>query len=158
MIKKCRICKTDKEIFEFSYKNKEKEIRSSYCKECNKTYQRSHYQKYKKEYLIDSKERRAVRVKENQQNALDFLLQNPCIDCAETDPMVLDFDHLRDKKKGVCQMITEGYSWKTIKAEIAKCVVRCANCHRRKTMIEFGWFRSLAYNANGRAPCFSNKS
>jgi hypothetical protein len=30
-----------------------------------------------------------------------------------------------------------------LKAEIAKCQVRCANCHRRRTAAQFGWWRSL---------------
>jgi hypothetical protein len=53
----------------------------------------------------------------------------------------LEFDHVQgDKKLPVAAMIG-GYSWETIETEIAKCVVRCANCHRRKTARERGWYR-----------------
>ncbi|QDH48465.1 hypothetical protein SEA_ZIKO_129 [Gordonia phage Ziko] len=33
------------------------------------------------------------------------------------------------------------YSEQAVKEEIAKCDVRCANCHRRKTVTQFGWWK-----------------
>ena len=50
------------------------------------------------------------------------LKANPCVDCGETDIIVLEFDAAR-----------KGVSMKKLKDEIAKCEVRCSNCHRRKT-------------------------
>ena len=65
-----------------------------------------------------------------------------CIDCGETNPLLLDFDHLRDKRANVSQLVQSGFSWATIAAEIDKCVVRCANCHARKTAREIGSYRT----------------
>jgi len=56
-----------------------------------------------------------------------------CADCGESNPIVLDFDHLKDKKYNVSRMIHDGFSWKAIKKEIEKCEVVCANCHRIRT-------------------------
>ena len=56
-----------------------------------------------------------------------------CIDCGNKNPIVLDFDHLKDKKYNVSRMIHDGFSWAAIKKEIAKCEVVCANCHRIRT-------------------------
>jgi hypothetical protein len=56
-----------------------------------------------------------------------------CVDCGVTNPIVLDFDHLKDKKYNVSRMIHDGFSWAAIKKEIAKCEVVCANCHRIRT-------------------------
>jgi transcription elongation factor Elf1 len=56
-----------------------------------------------------------------------------CLDCGESNPIVLDFDHLKDKKYNVSRMIHDGFSWAAIKKEIAKCEVVCANCHRIRT-------------------------
>jgi hypothetical protein len=39
------------------------------------------------------------------------------------------------------ELIAGGYSIATIQAEIDKCDVLCANCHRKKTMDDRGWFR-----------------
>lgn len=41
----------------------------------------------------------------------------------------------------VSQLVGAGYSLTTLQAEIDKCDVLCANCHRKKTMDDRGWFR-----------------
>ena len=56
-----------------------------------------------------------------------------CVDCGITNHIVLDFDHLRDKKYNISRMIHDGFSWAAIKKEISKCEVVCANCHRVRT-------------------------
>jgi hypothetical protein len=58
-------------------------------------------------------------------------LASGCIDCGYNDNAeVLDFDHVEAGSKiaGIAAMID--HSWENIMAEIEKCVVRCANCHR----------------------------
>jgi hypothetical protein len=56
-----------------------------------------------------------------------------CVDCGEKNHVVLDFDHLKNKKYNISRMIHDGFSWAAIKKEIAKCEVVCANCHRIRT-------------------------
>lgn len=56
-----------------------------------------------------------------------------CTDCGESNPIVLDFDHLKNKKYNISRMVHDGFSWKAIKKEIEKCEVVCANCHRIRT-------------------------
>ena len=65
-----------------------------------------------------------------------YLLEHPCVDCGEADPLVLDFDHVRGKKTlDVNRMINYRYGWNRILEEIEKCEVRCCLCHRRQTAI-----------------------
>lgn len=79
----------------------------------------------------------------------EYLLAHPCVGCGERDPVVLDFDHVKGQKKnGVSEMVNDEYGLELIKEEIEKCVVRCANCHRRRTArigkhwkLKFGWYR-----------------
>jgi len=52
---------------------------------------------------------------------------------------VLEFDHFRDKRANVSKVVMECWRWETIEAEIAKCEIQCANCHRRKTARDFKW-------------------
>jgi hypothetical protein len=47
--------------------------------------------------------------------------------------VVLEFDHLRDKVANISKLVHLGADWETTLAEIAKCEVVCANCHRRRT-------------------------
>lgn len=74
----------------------------------------------------------------------EYLSTHPCVDCGCDDTRVLEFDHVRDSKKAdVAVMIRNGCSWSAIQAEIAKCEIRCANCHRIKTLEDRDSWRSL---------------
>lgn len=65
----------------------------------------------------------------------EYFEAHPCIDCGESDPVVLDFDHRNPEEKtmGIADLIgINQASNETLLREIEKCDVRCANCHRRK--------------------------
>lgn len=65
----------------------------------------------------------------------EYLRGHPCVDCGEIDSIVLEFYH-RDraaKRIEISRMLRRGFSLESVKAEVGKCDVRCANCHRRKT-------------------------
>jgi 5-methylcytosine-specific restriction endonuclease McrA len=62
------------------------------------------------------------------------------VDCGEKDPIVLEFDHIHSKKANVAAMLNH-HGWPAIQQEIEKCEIRCANCHRRRTAKQFGWFK-----------------
>jgi hypothetical protein len=64
----------------------------------------------------------------------DYKLERGCIDCGyKANPAALDLDHRdpSDKRTNVATMVT--YDRALLLAELAKCDVRCANCHRIKT-------------------------
>jgi hypothetical protein len=63
------------------------------------------------------------------------------VDCGENDPVVLEFDHRDPEQKveTICGLLRNLADNHTLLTEIAKCDVRCANCHRRKTAKQFGW-------------------
>lgn len=82
---------------------------------------------------------RAALIARNRAFAAEWKRTHPCIDCGFSDPRTLDFDH-RDRAKKFHQvsfLISRCYSLDVVKAEIAKCDVRCANCHRIKTTESF---------------------
>ena len=56
-----------------------------------------------------------------------------CLVCGENDPVVLDFHHRGNVKKDdhVMRMAGRRISIERVRAELGKCVVLCANCHRR---------------------------
>ena len=73
---------------------------------------------------------------------MTYLSENPCVDCSEADIVVLQFDHLYDKKFNVAQMVFS-HGLEKLQEEVTKCEVRCANCHTRKTARDFGWTKLL---------------
>lgn len=65
-----------------------------------------------------------------------YLSTTPCVDCGEDDREVLEFDHRDPSAKHFTIGDSKNrmsLSLPRIQAEIAKCDVRCANCHRRRT-------------------------
>ena len=72
--------------------------------------------------------------KENQEKLWTFLADKHCTDCPETDPLVMEFDHVRGNKRSSISRMLRHCLWSTILTEIAKCEIRCANCHRRRTV------------------------
>lgn len=129
MLKQCIKCKEWKEEDEFSWKNKSQRKRHSQCKECRR---KADNQRYKE----DEKRKEAVKeVHRNQVKILRNFVQSikkssKCAICGDDRWYVLDFHHLSDKKFTISQKIQEGCSINTLKEEIAKCIVVCANCHR----------------------------
>ena len=72
---------------------------------------------------------------------LEFFETHACVDCGETDPLVLEFDHRGDKLFGVSNGLRDR-AWVAVLAEMAKCDVVCANCHRRRTALRGGFLRA----------------
>lgn len=54
--------------------------------------------------------------------------------CGQNNYMSLDFHHkdVKDKKYSINKLISHGYKLETIKNEIDKCIIICANCHRKE--------------------------
>lgn len=74
----------------------------------------------------------------------DYLSKQKCVDCGEKDPVLLEPDHVRGKKKhGVGSMIRAARAWSEIEEELAKCDIRCVSCHRKKTAKDQGWYKYL---------------
>jgi hypothetical protein len=137
----CNKCHEKKNIENFSFKNKEKKIRKKICKDCHSLYRKKHYLQNKEKYIAKAKSWNKKQ-KEILANYLFEVLSNSaCVDCNEKDVVVLDFDHLNDKQLCLAEMYQNSYSLDAIKKEIKKCVIRCANCHRRKTAKEIGYWK-----------------
>lgn len=66
--------------------------------------------------------------------------------------MVLEFDHVRGDKGDNISAMTHLVDWQRIADEIAKCVVRCANCHKRRTAVQGGWLRAVVVQQVGHLP------
>ena len=137
--KKCNKCNTVKSIDEFNWKHKDK-VRHSYCRICSNKISCTHYKENPQPYKERSKAFRNEVRASNRLLLSEYLRTHPCVDCGESDPIVLQFDHVKgQKKKTISEMKNTSYSWETIEEEIDKCEVRCANCHTRRTSKQFNW-------------------
>ena len=71
-----------------------------------------------------------------RQYVIDQKTGKACVDCGVVYPhYVMDWDHRGDDTKvsSVAKMVSLGRPVSVIADEIAKCDLRCANCHRIKT-------------------------
>jgi hypothetical protein len=65
---------------------------------------------------------------------LDDFKRGPCLDCGKSyPPVVMDFDHVRGAKVAGVSSMLRRCAYDAIVAEIAKCDLVCANCHRLRT-------------------------
>jgi hypothetical protein len=144
--KRCSMCGERKPLSEFHRDRSRSDGVQQKCKPCNielnKRWYREHPEARPRRMDAYAKRRRLER----QALILENLLEHPCVDCGEADPVVLDFDHLRDKIANVSAMLTR--RWSTILAEIEKCEVVCANCHRRREARRRGYFRARGTEAD----------
>lgn len=135
--RKCRNCAATKPLTDFVLKAGKRENR---CKVCKNARSR---ELYKNRVEASSPERKAqirknVKVwRHNHKKALDdYKASKPCLDCGRKYPSyVMDFDH-RDpstKEFSVSSAFRVGTSKERVEAEIAKCDLVCANCHRERT-------------------------
>jgi hypothetical protein len=92
--------------------------------------------------MARARARAAIDRPRNRAFAAEYLSTHRCIDCGEADPIVLEFDH-RDpstKREDVSRLIHTS-TVAAVRAELAKCDVRCGNCHRRRTLLQYGSYR-----------------
>lgn len=110
--------------------------------EVRKAYQRDYQQQWYADPVNRAGHLRRVKVNNVATMALFAervrqIKSKPCMDCDGTfDPVCMDFDHREGEEKlsAVSAMIASNrYGWARIEAEIAKCDVVCANCHRLRT-------------------------
>lgn len=136
-LKLCSKCNKTLSVTHFSWKKINK-LRSSHCKDCSKKSVNRHYRKNTAYYLAKAKRRNNSIKRMLRKYVAKYLHKHPCVDCGEDDLLVLEFDHIEREKKSynISAIIKNSMSLQTLKAEIAKCHVRCANCHRRKSEVE----------------------
>jgi hypothetical protein len=132
--KTCIKCSEVKPLTEFNFKVMRLGIRHARCRTCTRQQLRTHYLANRARYVAKAQINAARCRREVRARIFSYLKTHPCVDCREADPRCLDFDHVRGKKTAdVSRMVSQGCCWKSIEREIAKCEVRCANCHRKRT-------------------------
>lgn len=141
-MKTCYVCKLQKPISDFPRNKAKRDGLAKECRPCKKFIQNRWYSEHKSSHISKVRNRTVRASRLNRERIVLYLESHPCVDCGETDPVVLEFDHVRGLKSGNISRMMSDCSWNVLEQEIAKCDVRCANCHRRRTARERGWYRS----------------
>ncbi len=139
--KRCSTCHEIRLLSEYNVRRAAKDGLQSRCRPCSRQW----YEANRDEHLANVRRRTVEVRREYKRRVGAHLARHPCVDCGETDVRVLEFDHLPgvDKHADVAAMVADGGRWSDVEAEIAKCEVRCASCHRRVTCERRGDWRAV---------------
>lgn len=149
-LRRCSMCGELKPLAAFPFRRLLTGERAHYCRPCRAAYRRAHYEKNRADYITRAKAEMRMKREDAMVLIYEYLSTHPCVDCGQTDMVLLEFDHTdpREKTMEVSKMAGRR-GWDEIIAEMDKCVVRCANCHRKRTAAQRGWKWRLA-EAGGR--------
>ncbi len=128
-MKVCSKCGIEKDATEFYSSKRCLDGLQSRCKMCNKVDHEQHYQKDKAKY----KERSSTRRKRVTAEYAAWKSQQVCCRCGESDEVCLDAHHTDPTKKDfqLAKLGQEEFGSERWHTELAKCIIVCANCHRK---------------------------
>lgn len=140
-MKKCSKCNTDKSLENFTKRKNGSNY--PWCKPCHALHKKITRENNLKENNRRVQELRAVKREERQKYVIDYLKNHPCISCGEKDILVLQFDHRDPSTKlyNISNLVSYALSELTLKTELDKCDVLCANCHSKRTAYQVGSFK-----------------
>jgi hypothetical protein len=133
-IRKCSFCQKSSPEVRFTKTHR-------VCVDCRKTYNHEYYQENKEKVNSDKVLRQTKTYRENFDRVSQYKESHSCVDCGRFFPAcAMDWDHQRDKLHNISEMVKFA-AWDLIEAEIAKCELICAVCHRIRTAKEGSYHR-----------------
>jgi len=133
-VKGCGKCMSWLPLGSFSKDSSSKTGYCYWCKDCSSKVTRSHYKRWKEdEDWVDSKRKKGRDLaRESKSRAVDYM-GNKCHDCGVSYPdFVYDFHHLSGDTKVDNPSAILKRNWEAAKEELDKCIMVCANCHRKR--------------------------
>jgi hypothetical protein len=143
-IRECGVCGKTKQLVAFATfrSSAGEKRRRGVCKECREGQSSADagaLRAYRKQYNADNAsvrhKKQAARRVEARAVVDAYKAVRPCADCGRSfPPVAMDLDHARGGKvRCVSSLVSGAYKLYLIIAEIAKCDVVCACCHRVRT-------------------------
>jgi len=125
--KVCSRCKEEKSVDLFCKSSRMKDGYQSACKSCMNVSWTNSRKKKQKHYQQVAKDRES----RNTQRIREWKSEQGCILCGETFAQCLELHHLDPTTKEFDLAESRNKGWETFIVEADKCVILCANCHRK---------------------------
>lgn len=135
-MKVCNKCGLSKDESEFNKNKAKSDGLQARCKLCNSNYLKIHY--------VDNKDIYKKHRKIRKDRTLTWLSELKsilkCSRCPEDEIVCLDFHHIdaKEKEYNISYMANTSFSKDMILKEIDKCIILCANCHRKEHLLGRG--------------------
>lgn len=141
--KQCCTCGIEQPLSCYNRRRAAHDGLQSRCRSCSQQWYRANSEAHR----VNVRRNSAAMIARNKALLAAYLLEHPCVDCGERDVRCLELDHRVDSGKltEVGRLLGNAVSWSRILAEIDKCDVRCANCHRRVTVERGGYWRQAVH-------------
>ena len=129
-MKTCAMCKQSKPLEDFFNDKSSSDGKNFRCRLCWKSIRSERYTKRRDQEI--------ARIQERAKNLREYMKEYKsslqCIRCGENHPACLDFHHVDSTTKSVnpSEMAGRGWSKERMQQEFDKCIVLCANCHRKE--------------------------
>lgn len=126
-MKTCSTCKNEKEAHQFRKDKSRVDGLQSYCRDCAKSLQARMYRNNPDKFKAKTEHRRQEKL-----TFITFLRTSlKCCHCEEDNGACLDFHHADESQKefSIAHALTRSAA--KVKSELLKCIVLCANCHRK---------------------------
>ena len=138
-MKQCCTCQQSFPLDSFNFRNVARGERSSSCRACQAIHRRKHYLSRRQHYIDQSGVYRDKRNEGIREFILSIKAKTPCADCGQIfHHYAMDFDHLPQYEKSFEISNALNVSRERLVAELAKCELVCANCHRVRTWAQQG--------------------
>ena len=127
-MKLCNTCKEEKSFTEFHKHSKSADGHVPRCKQCSKHANRDWFNRNRQQVLS----KRRQRIQQLLEESNELKAQSGCVCCVEKEPACLDWHHINPSTKDHnISYLIENIRRDLMLVEIEKCVVLCANCHRK---------------------------
>jgi hypothetical protein len=127
----CSGCGAEKDEDDFQFRNVALAIRKRRCRDCCSSYGKDWYGRNAASHKVNVVANNKRYVQRNYRLVREARLR--CSRCGESDPACLDLHHRdpRTKDRTLARAVQLKWSPAKLRAEIEKCDVLCANCHRK---------------------------
>ncbi len=131
-MKICTKCKRRRQNKSFNKNSTRSDGLSNVCRDCANSYDKERYVKNKGSHNELMKQRNA-EYRDRYRKKINEIKSSGCTNCEEKEPCCIDFHHIDESNKlgDVATMAAHLKKWEVVQKEIDKCVLLCANCHRK---------------------------